>query len=255
MLLRDVYELVVGTQDAPVHALGLALTEIGELDAARRVCAAGLTLARQVDDLVNLNNLLGEMGDLERLAGSLAEAGVHLREGIAIAARMGFLLSLANFIEQCGYLCAAAGRWTEAVTLWAAFSADQERRGRPIGAVYDGRRAEYLRRIEEALDSSQLREARERGARMPVSAAAELAVMVTTPAKEKPAESVPGKPLSPRERELVTLVAKGHTNAQIAARLYISVRTVASHLDRIRDKTGYRRRADLTRLALEESLV
>ena len=56
--------------------------------------------------------------------------------------------------------------------------------------------------------------------------------------------------LSARERELVTLVAQGRTDAQIAAQLYISVRTVRSHLDRIRDKTGCRRRADLTRLAL-----
>ena len=61
--------------------------------------------------------------------------------------------------------------------------------------------------------------------------------------------------LSPRERELVTLVAQGRTNAQIAAQLYISVRTVSSHLDRIRDKTGCRRRADLTRLALQAGLV
>ena len=37
--------------------------------------------------------------------------------------------------------------------------------------------------------------------------------------------------------------------------LYISVRTVTSHLDRIRDKTGCRRRADLTRLALSAGLV
>ena len=61
--------------------------------------------------------------------------------------------------------------------------------------------------------------------------------------------------LSARERELVTLVAQGRTDAQIAAELYISVRTVRSHLDRIRDKTGARRRADLTRLALTEGLV
>ncbi|HEY2240016.1 MAG TPA: LuxR C-terminal-related transcriptional regulator [Streptosporangiaceae bacterium] len=61
--------------------------------------------------------------------------------------------------------------------------------------------------------------------------------------------------LTERERELVTLVAQGHTNAQIAAQLFISIRTVASHLDRIRDKTGCRRRADLTRLALREGLV
>ena len=58
-----------------------------------------------------------------------------------------------------------------------------------------------------------------------------------------------------RERELVRLVARGRTNAQIAAELHISVRTVGSHLDRIRDKTGCRRRADLTRLALAAGLV
>jgi DNA-binding CsgD family transcriptional regulator len=61
--------------------------------------------------------------------------------------------------------------------------------------------------------------------------------------------------LSPRERELVTLVAQGRTDAQIAAQLYITVRTVGSHLDRIRDKTGCRRRADLTRLALSAGLI
>jgi predicted ATPase/DNA-binding CsgD family transcriptional regulator len=61
--------------------------------------------------------------------------------------------------------------------------------------------------------------------------------------------------LSPRERELVTLVARGRTDAQIAAELYITVRTVSSHLDRVRDKTGCRRRADLTRLALRAGLV
>jgi DNA-binding CsgD family transcriptional regulator len=61
--------------------------------------------------------------------------------------------------------------------------------------------------------------------------------------------------LSPRERELVTLVARGHTDAQIAGLLFISVRTVSSHLDRVRDKTGCRRRADLTRLALSAGLV
>jgi hypothetical protein len=48
---------------------------------------------------------------------------------------------------------------------------------------------------------------------------------------------------------------QGRTDAQIAAQLYISVRTVRSHLGRIRDKTGCRHRADLTRLALQASLV
>jgi DNA-binding CsgD family transcriptional regulator len=61
--------------------------------------------------------------------------------------------------------------------------------------------------------------------------------------------------LSARERELVTLVAQGRTDAQIAGQLFISVRTVRTHLDRIRDKSGCRRRADLTRLALQEGII
>lgn len=57
------------------------------------------------------------------------------------------------------------------------------------------------------------------------------------------------------DHELITLVAQGGTNAQIAAELNISLHTVRSHLDRIKDKTGCRRRADLTRLAIREGLV
>jgi DNA-binding CsgD family transcriptional regulator len=88
---------------------------------------------------------------------------------------------------------------------------------------------------------------------MSLAAAAEYALMLTAPG----AQQVPPGPakLSSRERELVTLVARGRTNAQIAAELFISVRTVGSHLDRIRDKTGCRRRADLTRLALGTGLI
>ena len=83
--------------------------------------------------------------------------------------------------------------------------------------------------------------------------AAEYALMLTAPG---PPAAAPGlATLSKRERELVTLVARGRTDAQIAAKLYISIRTVRSHLNRIRDKTGCRRRADLTRLALSVGLA
>jgi DNA-binding CsgD family transcriptional regulator len=46
-----------------------------------------------------------------------------------------------------------------------------------------------------------------------------------------------------------------HTDAQIAAELRTSVRTVGSHLVKIRDKTGCRRHSDLTRLSLTAGLV
>ena len=60
--------------------------------------------------------------------------------------------------------------------------------------------------------------------------------------------------LSPRERELLSLVGRGLTDKQIADELVISLATVRSHLDRIRDKTGRRRRPELTRLAVELGL-
>jgi DNA-binding NarL/FixJ family response regulator len=57
--------------------------------------------------------------------------------------------------------------------------------------------------------------------------------------------------LTDREREVLALLATGETDQEIARMLCISVRTVRSHLDRIRAKTGCRRRAELTRLAIE----
>jgi pSer/pThr/pTyr-binding forkhead associated (FHA) protein len=61
--------------------------------------------------------------------------------------------------------------------------------------------------------------------------------------------------LSSREQDVVRLVAEGNTDRQIAEQLFISVSTVRSHLDRIGDKTGLRRRSELTRMAVELGIV
>jgi len=57
--------------------------------------------------------------------------------------------------------------------------------------------------------------------------------------------------LSTRERQVLSLVAAGERDQDIAQTLDISIRTVRSYLDRIRDKTGQRRRPELTRYAIE----
>ena len=116
------------------------------------------------------------------------------------------------------------------------------------------RRQGPLRQARQALGPDRTRAAEERGAAMTMATAAEYALLLTDPGPPRPAAPGPGT-LSARERELVTLVAQGRTDAQIAAQMYISIRTVRSHLDRIRDKTGCRRRADLTRLALSAELI
>ena len=114
------------------------------------------------------------------------------------------------------------------------------------------RRQAPLRKARQALGPARTRAAEQRGAAMTLTTGAEFVTMLAT---TEPSAPVRRGQLSARERELVTLVARGRTDAQIATELYISVRTVRTHLDRIRDKTGCRRRADLTRLALSAGLV
>ncbi|MCE7003387.1 response regulator transcription factor [Kibdelosporangium philippinense] len=58
-----------------------------------------------------------------------------------------------------------------------------------------------------------------------------------------------GPGLSPREREVLRILARGYDNQEIAAELAISVRTVNRHLESIRDKLGTRRRSELIRIA------
>ena len=166
--------------------------------------------------------------------------------------RPAWMLRLGLFL--CGDLGPAPGRGAEALTLWAARAAVDRREGRTYPSLLETRREERQRQARQALGPGRAREAEERGAAMSLATAAEYALMLTEPGPPQPAVLGPGE-LSARERELVRLVAQGRTNAQIAAELYISVRTVGSHLDRIRDKTGCRRRADLTRLALTMGLV
>lgn len=61
--------------------------------------------------------------------------------------------------------------------------------------------------------------------------------------------------LTPREREVLRLIALGHTNAEIASLLFVSVRTVENHRASVMRKLGLRTRAELVRHASESGLV
>ena len=61
--------------------------------------------------------------------------------------------------------------------------------------------------------------------------------------------------LGSREHEVLRLVAQGLTDKEIGAKLYISPRTVQNHLTRVREKTGLRRRSELTRWAVEHTFT
>ena len=70
-----------------------------------------------------------------------------------------------------------------------------------------------------------------------------------------PAPDGPPDDLTEREAEILRLIALGHTNAEIAQQLYLSVRTVESHRAHIQQKLGRNTRAELVRYALDHDLV
>ena len=62
-------------------------------------------------------------------------------------------------------------------------------------------------------------------------------------------------PLTPREQEVVKLVAEGHSNKQIAEMLVISEKTVERHRANMMEKLGMRDRVALTRYAIRHGLI
>ena len=247
----------------------MILTEAGDLAGAERACAAGLASCREVGDLANLTGQLWNTVILDLRASRIDDATAHLRELLQVAMQTGLRPGVLIGLDCCGHLCAATRRPAEAITVWAAAAALSGPWPLPYETRNLAEREELQRIAREQLGPAGARAAGERGAAMGLATAAEYALLLAAtqpPATGPPAGPPAGPPprplpaaalprLSPRERELITLVAQGRTDAQIAAQLYITARTVSSHLDRIRDKTGCRRRAELTRLALGAGLV
>lgn len=66
--------------------------------------------------------------------------------------------------------------------------------------------------------------------------------------------SQPAAALTPREREMVQLLSEGHSTAQIAERLHVSAKTVATHRENILHKLNMHSIAELTRYAIREGL-
>ena len=65
----------------------------------------------------------------------------------------------------------------------------------------------------------------------------------------------PPDDLTPRELEVLRLIALGHTNAEVSRQLYLSIRTVESHRAHIQQKLRRSTRAELVRYALDHDLL
>ena len=157
------------------------LITAGELAAAERPCASALARSRDAGDLRNLAALLARMPMLDLRAGRTGDAAAHLREALQITERTGRRFELYNMLDGCGNLCAATGRWAEAVTVWAACAALSRQEGPTDAPAFARRRDEALREAWQVLGPDRARAAEDRGAAMSLATAAEYALMLTAP--------------------------------------------------------------------------
>jgi predicted ATPase/DNA-binding CsgD family transcriptional regulator len=250
--------------------LACALAENGDLAGAEAVLREVLDLSRKAGDRSWEAMQLESLARIQLTTGRPAEAGPNIGEALRIASEVGNRVRLADCLGTAA-VWAASRNPEAAAVLWGASRALSKAIGWNRLAIADitdsadaGSAADSLFYTTPMLDlraklgSERSRVADQRGANMPFETMLEFARRVLsespTPEPGSTHSASPASGLTKRERELVSLVAAGFTDGQIAEKLFISIRTVRSHLDRIRDKTGARRRAELTRLALEYRL-
>lgn len=234
--------------------LAVSRQETGDIRGAETACRNGLALARAAGDVEMESWYLGMSAESYGASGRLVEACAYLGEAIDFATRigdrMGLWQNLAHVVERF----TPPARLEDAAVLLGASRALMEAIGDTNNMPLGHQQLAHIEHNLAALAPATRRRAELRGAALTIDAAVELARSLlahatadaTTPAQHE---------LSKRELELVTLVAEGLTDDQIGHKLYISINTVHSHLDRIRDKTGCRRRVDLTRFAVDTGLV
>jgi DNA-binding CsgD family transcriptional regulator len=226
----------------------------GEHDDARERYTEALAILREVDARPEIARCL--VG-LARVAISLGEPSVarqHLTESIQLCRRTGNRIGVARGLEAFAGLAIVEGNTERAVTLAAATAALREASGLP---PLPAARAERYLAPARQLGDQVVSRLWNRGRGLSAEAAIELAIKPTSPAPslaQAPAvaPTANGKGLlSIRELEIAVLVARGHSNKDIAAELYISPATVARHIANIMKKLGFHSRTQIAMWTLD----
>jgi DNA-binding NarL/FixJ family response regulator len=193
-------------------------------DGAVRACAAALAqIAADTGQDEAMSALAHALGEVALLDGEPAEAAAQFERAASLLAGAPF--ERAETQRRAAAALVAAGRRAEAVEqLVAAHRGARKLGARPLAA----RLADDLAALGESVER-----------RLGRLAAAQLA----------------NGGLTRREVEVVRLVAVGQTNREIARELFLSPRTVDTHVQNIRTKLGCRSRADAARRATELGLV
>jgi predicted ATPase/DNA-binding NarL/FixJ family response regulator len=196
--------------------------------------------------LRNLGITALKQGDHERAAARLGESLLALKEakstfGLMNVDLLAAAVSMGGDHERAARLFGAAAAAREAVAVYMMPS---------VRADYDRGVAAARAGLGEAAFDAAWAE----GKTMPPERAVEYALEQSPEPEEAVSASYPAG-LSPREADVLKLVARGMTNAQVARDLFISPNTLNRHLNSVYRKIGASSRAAATRFASEHRLA
>jgi predicted ATPase/DNA-binding CsgD family transcriptional regulator len=216
-----------------------------DLDAVRSAASEGTRLAREAGDVYGLEMMLLNLGSAALLAGDLDESEPLLAESLQIAHQMDDRVALFYLLDAFGCHAALAGRARLAARLLGAAETVRTEVGANVMPFLAPLLAQAKKSATAALGASRFTAEFEAGRSLDRGAASALALGEPAPAAAAAPGQASAGPLGKREAEVAQLVADGLTNREIGARLFISERTVDSHVRSILNKLGFGSRAQI----------
>jgi predicted ATPase/DNA-binding CsgD family transcriptional regulator len=239
-----------------VSFLALAASDEGDYERAEALTEEGLILHRELGNIRGVVMHLTRLGTLALLRDDHARAAALLEEDLRLSWELGDEINLVFSLLGSAGVAASRGQPARAARLWGAVDAMGESSGVvAVSPMFRSRRhygyEDRLAAARAQLDKGAWEAAWEEGQAMTLEQAVEYALESQEPSYPPPR---PGG-LSNREVDVLRLVARGMTSAQVAEELFISPNTVNKHLNSIYHKLDIGSRAAATRFASEHDLL
>ncbi len=232
-------------------SLGYALLLDGEYEGVAALNEEAVAVFREHGYKGDFKLALDNLGWAALLQGDYDRARNSYKESLTLCKELGDKLHTSESLDGLACISAAEGEAERAARLFGAAQALREVVGYQPHPEEAAWRAPYLATARSRLDEASWEEAWAAGQAMSMEQAIDYAlseqkpVTPPSPASEQPSSDEPPS-LTPREKEVAVLVARGLTNRQIASELVLSEHTVHHHVTNILKKLNLTSRQQVT---------